>query len=281
MNILLATDGSSGALAAAQLLAALPLDTDCRLTLVTVVSSAGEADGHAALATTCATLNHCPASLETHVVHGHPVEEILRATEAHRTDLLVVGASGHSALVRFFLGSVAERVARHASCPVLVARPLQAGLQELIVGVDGSPSASQAARWVQRFPLPSKCEIRLVTVLPRAEELTRTSRLLPLPLLGHRDAQAFIERLRQDAHDRLQNEAITLTRVGKRAITEIRSGDPASTLLQTAEDESAELLVVGAHGLSAVERFVMGSVSERVLRHARCSVLVVKQARKG
>jgi nucleotide-binding universal stress UspA family protein len=74
-----------------------------------------------------------------------------------------------------------EPVARHAPCPLLIARPLPGNLSKLIVGVDGSPGASQAVTWLQQFPLPAECEIRLLTAVTRVEDLVRTRRFFPLP----------------------------------------------------------------------------------------------------
>jgi nucleotide-binding universal stress UspA family protein len=59
-------------------------------------------------------------------------------------------------------------------------------------------------------------------------------------------------------------------------VTELRSGDPDDELVHVAIDEGADLLVVGSHEHRGIERFLLGSTSEKVLRHAPCSVLVVK-----
>jgi nucleotide-binding universal stress UspA family protein len=58
--------------------------------------------------------------------------------------------------------------------------------------------------------------------------------------------------------------------------TEVAPGDAASLLLDTARDHKADLLVVGSHGSTGLDRFLLGSVSEKVLRHAGCSVLIVR-----
>jgi nucleotide-binding universal stress UspA family protein len=192
----------------------------------------------------------------------------------------VVGWSGHAAVARFFLGSVAERVARHASCPVLIARPLRRGLRELMVGMDGSPGATQALTWLERLALPTDSEVRLVTVLPRMEDLTRTSPWLPLPLMGGKDAHDFLERLRQEAQVRLNEGAEAMAAAGRRTVTEIRRGDPAMALIEAAEDEAVDLIVVGAQGHGTVHRFLLGAVPEKLLRHAPCSVLLIREAGK-
>jgi nucleotide-binding universal stress UspA family protein len=271
MRILYATDGSPGALAAAQFLASLPLDTSCRLTILTVVPGEGKAERQAILTTARAALSQSSASLETEVRRGHPEQEILRAAEASPTDLIAVGWTGHSAIARFFVGSVTERVARHAQCPVLVARPLRAGLRQVVLGIDGSPGAAHAVEWIRSFPLPVDCEIRLVTVLTPVEELTRTSRLLPLPLMSHADAEAFAERQRQDAEAWLDELAASFASADRRAVTETRHADPAVGLLDAAEG-GADLIILGSRRHDAIEQLLIGGVSEKVLRQApaRC-----------
>ncbi len=283
MRILYATDGSNGAQIAADLLASLPLAPDCQVMVLTVVPHHEEDHARAVLAAVCDTLRHSTSHLTPLTLRGDPAEAILEVAEEKQVDLIVVGTRGLSALERFFLGSVAERVARHAPCPVLLVRPGHRDLRRVIVGVDGSQPALQATAWLQHLPLPADCEVQLVTVLPLLEDLVRTRMMLPLPFVSHKEAHALAARQRDEIQDQLDAMAATFAGSGKRPITDIRRGDPALVLLQTAEDEGAGLIVVGSHGLGGIERFRVpacgwGSVSEKVLRHAHCSVLVVRQA---
>ena len=94
------------------------------------------------------------------------------------------------------------------------------------------------------------------------------------PLVGH--ATTVGQWTREQARQRLEAQAHAFAAWGKHAVTECRSGDSAEALLQAAEDEGADLIVVGSHGAGPLERIVLGSVSEQVLHHAACSVLVVK-----
>src|SRR5207247_2345311 len=136
------------------------------------------------------------------------------------------------------------------------------GLKDLIAGVDGSAGATRAVTWLEQFPLPDACEVRLLTVVTRVEDLVRTSRFFPLPLMGPEDARAFVERQRQDVQARLDEVAAAFASRSRPVVTEIRRGEPATTLLGAAEDEGADLIVVGTHGHDALERFLMGSVTE-------------------
>jgi len=313
ISILFATDGSKEAMAAAHLLASLPLRPEDRLTLLTVVPQADSPDDEAsrqaedALGSAREVLCSSKASIAALVCHGNPAEEILRAAEAPRfgasrvpasrrdlggseaaekgaerqrwgpgpgTDLLVVGACGHSSVMRFLLGSVAERVARYAHCPVLVVRPISSLFRKIVVGLDDSLCSRRAADWLLQFPLRSDSEVRLVTVVPLLDVWCRSSIPLGPPLADHATTLAQYER--EAAQRQLEPLVHSFGERGKQAVTEIASGDPALGLLQVAEEEGADLIVVGSHGQGAVKRFLLGSVSEKVLRHAHCSVLVVR-----
>jgi nucleotide-binding universal stress UspA family protein len=275
MRILFATDGSSNALEAARLLASLPLGAGASIAVVTVAPEDRAAKGEAALEAAREALSGAGAAVETGVRHGHPAEEILREAEARPTGLIVMGASGMSGLARFFLGSVAERVARHAPCPVLVVRPGHLPLESVVLAVDGSECSVRAAEWLRDFPLPEGCEVRIYTSLPVYEIGTWSASTEPpypaatLKTLHEQEREAALERLRE-------LEA-SFAAAGKRASSEIREADPAVGILQVIEDRDADLVVVGSEGLGAFERFLLGSVSEKILRHAHCSVLVVKQ----
>jgi nucleotide-binding universal stress UspA family protein len=274
MRILYATDGSEGATAAARLLTELPLTPECTLTVLTVVEDDRHDDGDAVLDAAAETLGRCTASLERRTRRGHPAAEIIQAAEEHQTDLVVLGSHGRSAVARFFLGSVAERVARHASCPVLLVRGPGNGLRRVILGVDGSDGAGRAAEWLRQFPLPPGCEIRLVTVLANLDEITRHHMMVFPPFTEM--SIPLDEWQREQASACLTETVAAFAAAGMPVVTEIRSGDPATGLLQVAGDEGADLVVVGSHGLGALERFMLDSVSENVLRHAHCSVLIVR-----
>lgn len=259
MNILYATDGSEGALAATDLLKTLPRDQQIRL--VTVASEPDCGDGQHALAITQEALDERVVN-RTEIRCGNAAEEILRAAEEDPPDLIVVGSYGLGAFARLLLGSVAERIVRHAHCPVLVARPLRRDLKTVIAGIDGSRGAAAAAEWLRQFPLPSGCDVRLVTAAV----------FYCSP--GENSPE------RRAARQRLETCAAEFTRAGKRATPELREDTAAGALLAAAEEYAADLIVVGAQGLNAVQRFLLGSVSEKVMRLAPCSVLVVRETGK-
>lgn len=278
MHILYATDGSEGALAGARFLSALPLAAaDTRIRLLTVVPNEGD-DGEPALTAAEEGLGGLApgVTITRETRRGNAAEGVLKACDEESPDLIVMGTRGLSAIPRFFLGSVAERVARHARSPVLLARPLRGALDRVVLGVDSSERAVQAATWLQELPLPEGCEVRLVTAVT-SQEAVQSSRAMRMPAVAA-DVRNTVARERADAQERLKALAESFAASGRaKTSTELREDDPASGLLAATEAWQADLLVVGATGLSGVDRFLLGSVSEKVLRYAQCSVLVVRR----
>ncbi len=275
MRILYATDGSKAGIAGAELLATLPLEPDWTVTVLTVTApDAPEAAADRVLEGARQALSHCTASLETAVRHGNPATEILHAAEEHPTGLIVLGHQGHSALERFLLGSVAERVVRHAHCPVLLARPGSPSIQQVLFATDGSECAARTGEWLQAFPLPDSSEVRILTVLPSYQIGTWAVAGEVSPAIA--SLYELQEQERTAALQRLEELGRQFTAAGKRATTELHDGDPATEILRVAAERRVGLLVVGSKGLGGLEKFLLGSVSERVMRHAHSSVLVYR-----
>jgi nucleotide-binding universal stress UspA family protein len=271
MQILYSTDGSTGALAGAHLLARLGLTEAWRVILLTVSDDDPNVVPEQAQASAQAVLSQTPAQVRGVTRRGHVAEEILRALEEEPADLAVVGSRGLSGLRRFFLGSVAERVARHAHCSVLLARPLVNDLRRVILATDGSEPASRAEAWMRKLPLPEECELRVVTAMPYLEALA-PSRRLAWPA----EIRALYQQEREGAQQHLDALVTRLTLGGRQCAADLLPGDAATSLLQYAEEQKADLIAMGACGLTAMQRFLLGSVSEKVLRHVPCSVLIAR-----
>lgn len=281
MQILYAVDGSTGAAAAGRFLAALDLASTDTLTIMTVTADDPHDSDDETLHAAIEALGPSAARIRKVARQGHPAAEIVRLAEESPTDLIVVGSHGRSAIARFLVGSVAEQVARHAPCPVLLVRGTGDGprLRRVVLGVDGSDGAARAAEWLRRFPLPLDSELRLVAILANLHDIARMH-LVVTPPLAERSTP-FDEWLREQSQKHLSAAAAVFAEMGTRVVTEVRSGDPAQGLIDVAEDEGADLVVVGYHGLGAVERRLLGSVSQEVLSHAACSVLVVRGAARA
>ena len=192
-------------------------------------------------------------------------------TEASRNaGLLVVGSRGRGGFAGLLLGSVSVTVASHAHCPVVVVRtnPATAGVpgRPVVVGVDGSPASVSAVDYA--FDQASRWGLPLVAV--HAWELP--SLFGPVPPWMPEE----VEEMRM-AEKALLSESLAghMERYPDVNVTSmVHRGGPAHVILTAADD--AELLVVGSRGLGGFRGLLLGSVSQAVLHHATCPVVVVR-----
>jgi nucleotide-binding universal stress UspA family protein len=204
---------------------------------------------------------------------GTPAREILRVAEEFSADLVVVGSKGLSGLEGFLMGSVARAVAKRCECPVLVARAPGNELREVIVATDGSEHASHALRRAATLPLPDTAHRTLVHVVRPYKPVPD---FLYMDAAEHEAAGAEVHRKQREIGAAVLEEAQEeLNRLGKAASTELRVGEPATEILRLAGELNADLIIAGARGVSFIEGLLMGSVAERLLKEARCSVLIV------
>lgn len=202
---------------------------------------------------------------EVRVEAGSPHTEVLRVADDVRAALVVVGAGSHGAGAS--LGGVAERIVRHAHSPVLVARPHAGSV--VIAATDFSDPArpaveagrAEAKRRGARFVVVHAVE---VTVLPMDSPESAPT-IVVANLL---DAEA----------ERAEALMAEVAKAHGADETVVRVGPPDGTILDEAVRRSADLVVVGTHGRSGMGRLTLGSVAESVVRHAPCSVLVVRLA---
>lgn len=209
---------------------------------------------------------------------GSPAWELISLADQWKPDLIVVGSHGRTALGRFVLGSVSQRVLTEAHCSVRIARgrvdepdtPVR-----IIVGTDGSPASDAALQSVAARKWPAHSEVMVVLVDdPLAPEFL--GKLIP-PLAetieeDKREEKAWVEKISEHSVELLRAAAIKVTCV-------VRQGDPKRELCKAAEEWGADCIFVGSTGFSnRVERFILGSVSAAVAARAHCSVEVVRKS---
>jgi nucleotide-binding universal stress UspA family protein len=141
--------------------------------------------------------------------------------------------------------------------------------RHIIVATDFAESAEQALACAVELARTHGAELVLLHVymdLPAYPEVTTGQ------------VEAIYEEQRQWVADALERRARSARSQGLLARPVVRTGPPAATIAETARDERADLVVVGTHGRSGLDRLIVGSVAERVVRLAPCPVLVVKAA---
>jgi nucleotide-binding universal stress UspA family protein len=205
---------------------------------------------------------------------GHPAETIVTHAIAGKPDLIVLGARGLSGLRRRIAGSVSGKVARYAPTSVLVARA--AGpIRSVLFGYDASPDADEALELVARLPLHGGAQ---VTVLS-AYDVVRpfTSGLAPTMVAQVHAAYSDSLRWAREAAEAMASNAGRRLRERGVSVTHWTASGPAREQLAIVASElSADLLVVGSRGLSAIQRFFLGSTSAALVTRPPTSVLVAR-----
>ena len=193
---------------------------------------------------------------------GRPARGLLEA--ADEAAMVVVGARGTGGFPRLLIGSISGQVAEHASCPVAVFRPARPGATDVVVGIDGSP---QAARALELGLAEARRTGGTLIALHALRLPPGAGAAAPNPgvnLADHREmAVKGLNDVLGDIEAR--NPDVKIER-------RVEPGPPARKLLEAAED--AATLVVGARGLGGFTGLIVGSVSQQVMRHAHCPVLV-------
>lgn len=199
-----------------------------------------------------------------------PARVLLTWTAAVEPDLVVLGAGARSPLERLQLGRTAERVVRRSHRPVWIARgsARQGWPRRIAVAVDGSRPAAAALAAGAMLARTFVAELVPLSVLPRLDGPLALTWRPPVPR-ARRTTRAF-----RAALARIDLHGIPLRRVR-------RQGRPAAALLEVVEEVEADLLVLGSAGRTGLARLVRRNTAERVLRRARCSVLVVPAEARG
>ena len=293
MKVILATDGSEASREADWFLSRLPFPEPTELSIANVAlvpslahlrrefpQSVNEmldkyhARAESLLQEEAARFEGINGTVETCPLSGHPADELVRFAESKGSDLIVLGARGMTATKRFLLGSVSLKVAKHAPCSVLITRPHKEGRSSekplrIVVCHDGSEASRQAVEMMSRFHWGEHVEITVVNVV--------TVIMHPGMAIYQKTGALWDDEKRQ-AKEALVWAVDRLKQATPHVNSEYRETESIDDeILKAVEEMDADLVVLGHRGLSRIDRFFLGSTSENVLRHAPCSVWIVRE----
>jgi nucleotide-binding universal stress UspA family protein len=228
--------------------------------------------------TWCAPLVRAPGAHRVEVRDGHPVDVLLAAAARERATLLVVGSRGVGAYAALALGSTSLRILQAACLPVLVVPERRTGasggpdglrVRHVLVGVDGSEPSLVALDLAADVAGMLGGSLRVLHVFEHVPPF-------PIPP-GDRASEGD-----EGGHDRalelLEESARDIRQRGVGVQVVLRSGDPAATLLELADDTNADLVVVGTRGRGGPGDLLLGSVARTVADAVRRPTLVVPAA---
>jgi nucleotide-binding universal stress UspA family protein len=193
------------------------------------------------------------------VTYEDPAELLLELVKDEGYDLVVIGNRAEHQSERYSLGSVTEKIARHAECPVLIVKK-KPKVERILTAVDGSKHADKALEYAVQLAKNYSANLALVHV--EEDKLIRIGGPQVVDCLG-----TVGECILKDALTKVQG--ISFDKM-------LEYGSPAEVIIKVAKKADVDLIVVGSRGLSSVRRYLLGSVSDDISLHARSSVLIVR-----
>jgi nucleotide-binding universal stress UspA family protein len=214
--------------------------------------------------------------VEAHLLEGRIAPEIVALAEEIGAGLIVMGSRGHGGIRRALMGSVSDSVVRHAHCPVLVARANPIVFPaKILLATDGSEEAQLASSSVADLAKRTGSELHLVY----AGHMHPVYYESPGALVLDPDLKGRMGERAEEAARTMLDEQVQRVREAGGEVTgaHARLGRPDAEIVGLAEELGVGLIVLGSRGLGFMRRALMGSVSDSVVRHAHCPVMVVRK----
>ncbi|MBX0329947.1 universal stress protein [Oscillochloris sp. ZM17-4] len=212
------------------------------------------------------------------VLYSPITEALCSYAQEIGAELIVLCSHGRGSIARAWMGSVTDRVIRHAQIPTLVIRPSDGeinlshapAMSRILIPLDGSPLAEQAIAMAEALGGDPPAHYDLVRVVEPA---------LRGPALGNSERQIDTEAQEAAWHDAsayLEGIAAPLRERGHVVMTYAPVGHVASAILERAEADAIDMIAMSTHGRGAVARMMMGSVADKVLRATSTPLLIYR-----
>jgi len=213
------------------------------------------------------------STIQTILAHGPQAKTIAREARRLKADLIIMGSRGLSDIQGFLLGSISRQVASMAPCSVWIVKQPTHKLLHVTLAVDDSKPSRAAAKFLRSYLLPETATITILSsvespVTDFAARYLSEAQLADLTKPVMERAAAFVNSVRN-----------AFIKDGFQVVTQVQMDHVIEAIVKHIEATRDELLVIGSRDLTKSERLHLGSVSESLLRHAPCSVLIVRGAR--
>jgi nucleotide-binding universal stress UspA family protein len=208
---------------------------------------------------------------------GTPATEILSAIQQERPDLVVMGTHGRSGIEHVLIGSVAERVVRASTVPVMTIREPHVGdkhaqqltvdIKKVVCPVDFSEPSAKAVQHAVGLCKRLGAELQLVHVCSSVAYAIADESFTVKPDL--------MRELKAHVQSELDKLASATAQSGVKVTTQVREGVPHKAIHEAAHAAKADVIVIGTHGRTGFEHLLLGSVAERVVRTSTLPVITV------
>ncbi|HEX5692562.1 MAG TPA: universal stress protein [Roseiflexaceae bacterium] len=207
---------------------------------------------------------------------GAPAQLIVEACERTKPTMVALATHGYSGIKRWALGSIADKLAHAVHVPLLVVRgsekPHQGErtLKRILVPLDGSELARQALPLAAKLAVTSQAELLLLTVAA-PPFLGAPELVSPTP-----NYDDMLVALQERLPAELGDQVATLRDRGVKVVPLACTGFPADVIVETAQSERVDLVVMATHGYSGIKRWTLGSVADKVLHASKTPLLLVR-----
>ncbi len=290
MRILFATDGSEPSRAAMDFLLSLGFDPEDSFVILHVLKEfvlpdtidpnrdfrkAGKAAAKKLVADVAERFRQAGLEAADVVREGDPAREITEAIVELGADLAVMGHKGHTGLSRFLLGSVSNHVLRHGGSSVLIVRDgMQKKPLKALYCTDGSPHAKYARDLFMKLPFKPDTEVDVLSVV----DMQVSS--LPEMYYPYSETSTMMTELRRHLMEQAEGYVVEDAKALRDRFRTVREhvtvGVPESEILAAIDEMAPDITVMGSSGMRGIKGMLIGDVSQRVVKHARSSVLVGK-----
>lgn len=217
------------------------------------------------------------SDVKTVVVDGNPATALVEYSEKEGIDLIIMMSHGRSGIMQWAMGSTANKVIQRSQTPVLLVRASAKSskrrpvhiFNKILVPLDGSQIGEAALPYVKIIAQALDCEVILLGVVEIIQHIHT---------IGGPDhftySEQQIEQMKSEVAKYL--EKVSEQFVNGKTHTILRVGDPAQEVIKLSAEENVNLVAMSSHGKSGIIRWVMGSVSSKVLQAGKTPLLLVR-----
>jgi nucleotide-binding universal stress UspA family protein len=224
-----------------------------------------------------------PTTPELVIETGDAAEEILNVASQQSSTYIVIASHGRGAVQRLAFGSVADRIARTTTRPVLIVRPSDAEIEpgaakilRLLVPLDGSALSEEA------LPTAGDLATSLQVPVHLVQAINPSGLLMPGPGTGAYPADVYtelVDELETEARNNLEKAGAELSARGLSYTSAIVEGAPVIAIEDSTQD--GDVIVMSSHGRSGITRWLLGSTAEKLVRSGPAPVLLVPSSKRG